>query len=147
MFMNMEHDKPNTKLAFQATLHCLTGCGLGDIFGFVIGTALGLSYYSSVIFGIFLGFILGFGLGILPLLRAKMTFKDAMKVVIATEFFSILVMETAETIIELIFPGMKKLGLIHIQYWIGLGIALFAGFIAAYPVNLYLVKQGVRHHH
>ena len=142
-----ENHKSQRKLAFEATIHCLTGCGLGDVLGFIFGTALGLSYYSSVIFGIFLGFILGFGLGILPLIRAKMTFKNALKVVIATEFFSILVMETAETIIELIFPGMKKLGLMHVQYWIGLSVALFAGFLAAYPVNLFLVKRGVRHQH
>jgi len=141
------NDNSNNKLAFQATLHCLTGCGLGDIFGFVIGTAIGLTYYSSVVFGIFLGFVLGFGLGMLPLIRARMSFKHAFKVVIATEFFSILVMEAAETIIELLYPGMKKLGLMHIQYWIGLAIALFAGFVAAYPVNLFLVKKGVRHHH
>lgn len=145
--MHEEHEKSNTSLAFEATLHCLTGCGLGDILGFVFGTALGLSYYSSVVFGIFLGFILGFGLGMLPLIKAKMTLKHALRVVIATEFFSILVMEAAETVIELIFPGMKKLGLVHIQYWIGLAIALFAGFLAAYPVNLFLVKRGIRHHH
>lgn len=145
--MDHEHEKSHVNLAIEATTHCLTGCGLGDILGFVLGTALGLSYYSSVVFGILLGFVLGFGLGIIPLLKAKMTLKHALRIVIATEFFSILVMESAETVIELIFPGMKKLGLAHVQYWIGLAIALFAGFLAAYPVNLFLVKKGIRHHH
>lgn len=56
-------------------------------------------------------------------------------------------METAEVIIELIFPGMKKAGLTHLTYWLGLTTALFVGFLAAFPVNLYLVKRGVRHFH
>lgn len=143
----MEHNQSHTKLAFQATTHCLVGCGLGDIFGFVLGTFLGLHYYSSILLGIILGFVLGFALGIWPLIKAEMKFKDALRIVISTEFFSILTMETAETIMELVYPGMKMLGLNHIQYWLGLSTALIAGFLAAYPVNLFLVKRGIRHHH
>lgn len=144
--MNHIH-KSNEKLAVEATTHCLLGCGLGDVLGFVFGTAIGLTYYSSIVVGIILGFILGFALGLWPLIKAQMKFTHALRVVIATEFFSILTMETAETVIELIFPGMKKLGLIHFQYWVGLSVTLMVGFFAAYPVNLFLVKRGIRHQH
>lgn len=144
--MNENH-KSHKKLAFEATTHCLIGCGLGDILGFIIGTAISLSYYNSIVVGIILGFVLGFALGLWPLIKAEMKFTHAIRVVIATEFFSILVMEAAETAMELLYPGMKKLGLTHIQYWIGLSFTLFAGFIVAYPVNLFLVKRGVRHQH
>jgi hypothetical protein len=139
--------KSNTLLAFEATTHCLLGCGLGDILGFILGTALGITYYSSIALGILLGFVLGLALGLYPLLKANMKFTHSLKIVISTEFFSILTMEAAETIMELIFPGMKKMGLSHIQYWIGLMVTLISGFLAAYPVNLFLVKRGVRHHH
>lgn len=142
-----ENHKSHNKLAFEATTHCLIGCGLGDILGFVIGTAISFSYYNSIVLGILLGFVLGFALGLWPLIKAKMKFTHALRVVIATEFFSILVMEAAETAMELLYPGMKKLGIVHIQYWIGLSFTLLAGFIVAYPVNLFLVKRGVRHQH
>lgn len=145
---HMHHkESSNQKLAFQATSHCLIGCGLGDVLGFILGTALGFTYYSSIILGITLGFFLGFALGLYPLLKANMKFTHSLRIIISTEFFSILTMETAETIMELGFPGMKKLGLMHFQYWVGLFATLIAGFLAAYPVNLYLVKKGVRHHH
>lgn len=142
-----DNHKSNRQLAFEATTHCLIGCGLGDILGFIVGTALGLTYYSSIVAGILLGFILGFTLGLYPLLKANMKFSHSLRVVISTEFFSILTMEIAETIMELIYPGMKKMGLAHFQYWVGLTVTLIAGFLAAYPVNLFLVKRGVRHQH
>lgn len=141
------YHKTNKKLAFEATTHCLIGCGLGDILGFLLGTAISLNYYSSIVLGIVLGFVLGFGLGLWPLIKAHMKLTHAVRVVVASEFLSILVMETAETIMELIFPGMKKMGLMHFQYWVGLFTTLVAGFIAAYPVNLFLVSKGVRHAH
>lgn len=139
--------KSNRKLAFEATTHCLFGCGLGDILGFVLGTAIGITYYQSILLGITLGFILGFALGLWPLIKAEMKLNHAFRVVVSTEFFSILTMEAAETIMELIFPGMKKMGLIHFQYWVGLFATLVVGFLAAYPVNLFLVRRGVRHVH
>ena len=135
------------RLAFEATLHCLTGCGIGDIVGVIIGTAIGISYYQRIGLGLALGFVFGFSLGVLPLIRARMTLKDAARVVLTTEFFSIVAMEAAEALIEISFPGMRRLGLMHIQYWIALTMALTAGFVVAYPVNLFLVKRGIRHHH
>lgn len=140
-------EKSHFKIAMEATSHCLVGCGLGDIAGFIIGTAFGLGYFISIFTGIIFGLIFGFGLGLMPLLRSKIMFRHAAKIVIATELASILVMETAETLIEIFFPGMKKAGLLHLTYWAGLGTALTAGFFAAYPVNLFLVKRGVRHQH
>lgn len=135
------------KLAFSATLHCLMGCGLGDVFGFVLGTFLGAGYYSSILIGIFLGLVLGYAFGIYPLIKSKIGFSSATKIVLTTETLSILVMETGETLIEIFFPGMKNAGLAHFTYWLGLATALFVGFLAAYPVNLYLVQRGIRHHH
>lgn len=137
----------NHRLAYQATVHCLTGCGIGDILGVVIATLFGLSYINRIEIGIILGFILGFSFGIIPLIKSNMSFIESAKVILAGEIFSILAMEAAEALTEFLFPGMRRSGILHTGYWLGLIFALFAGFIAAYPVNLYLVKKGVRHHH
>jgi len=141
------HHSSNLKLAFSATNHCLLGCGLGEIMGVILGTILGLSYYASIAVGIILGFIFGYLLGILPLLKANMTILKATKIVIATEFLSILVMETAEALTEVNFPGMSTASISDLIFWIGLTASLSIGFIAAFPVNLYLVNKGVRHNH
>ena len=135
------------QLALQATIHCLTGCGVGDILGVIIGTFFGLSYVTRIIVGVIFGFIFGFIFSAIPLLKANISFGSAANIILTTETLSILVMEAAEAGTELVFPGMRRMGLIHLQYWIGLITALIAGFIVAFPVNYLLVKKGVRHHH
>ena len=137
----------NKQLATQATLHCLMGCGVGDILGVIVGTIFGLPYGARIVAGVIFGFIFGFIFSIIPLLKAQMSFTSAARIILTTELLSILAMEMAEAGTELIFPGMRRMGLAHIQYWIGLFIALGAGFIVAFPVNYLLVKKGVRHHH
>lgn len=142
-----EKSHSDYKLAIEATSHCLMGCGLGDVGGFFLGTLFGFTYLTSVLTGILLGLLFGYLLGIIPLLRAKILFPHATKIVLTTETLSIVVMETAETLIELFFPGMKRAGILHFTYWLGLGTALLFGFLAAYPANLFLVRRGIRHHH
>jgi len=143
----VEQEKSHRKLAFEATTHCLTGCGIGDIVGVIVGTALGIAYFQRVGLGLIFGLFFGFLLGLYPLFKAKIPFNHAFKIILTTEIFSILAMEAAEGTTELLFPGMRRMGLAHFQYWLGLTMALFAGFVVAYPVNLFLVKRGVRHQH
>ena len=144
----MEHTHTSNKqLAVQATLHCLTGCGVGDILGVIIGTLFNFPYGTRIIAGVIFGFIFGFLFSVIPFLKARIPFISAAKIILTTELLSIIAMETAEAGTELIFPGMRRMGLVHIQYWVGLITALVAGFIVAFPVNYLLVKKGVRHHH
>ena|SRR5579864_7187798 len=145
--MQHEDHVSNKNLALQATLHCLMGCGIGDILGVIIGTLFHLPYGTRIIVGVIFGFIFGFILSAIPLLKANMSFTSAAKIILTTETLSIVTMEAAEAGTELIFPGMRRMGLIHIQYWLGLLTALIAGFVVAFPVNLALVKKGIRHHH
>lgn len=135
------------KLAAQATFHCLMGCGIGDILGVILGTIFHLPYGTRIISGIGFGFILGFLFSVVPLVKANISFITASKVVLTSETLSILSMEGAEALTELVFPGMRRMGLSHIQYWFGLLIALVTGFVVAYPVNYLLIKKGIRHHH
>ncbi len=149
--MNKQHnfysEKNDSKLAFSATWHCLTGCGIGEVIGVILGIMLGLSTLISLIIGVVLGFLFGFLLGMIPLLRANKKFKEAFKIIFISEFVSIAVMETAEVLIEIYTPGVMSAGLSSPIFWLGMLLALTGGFLAAYPVNLYLVKKGVKHQH
>lgn len=137
----------NLRLAFSATLHCLIGCGLGEVAGMVIGTALSLSTHTTMVIAIIFGFIGGFGLGIIPLLKAGYSWTKAFKQVLVAEGLSIAVMETFEVLVQIYTPGVMEAGLSDMIFWIGMGLGLVAGFIAAFPVNYWFVKRGIRHQH
>ena len=134
-------------LAHSATLHCLLGCGIGEVVGIVIGTALGLSTLTTIVLAVTLGFVFGFILGMRPLLRADFGFTRAFRQVFMAESLSIAVMESAEVLIQVYTPGVMTAGLGSWVFWLGMGIALTAGYIAAFPVNYILVGKRVRHIH
>ncbi len=135
------------KLAASATFHCLLGCGLGEIVGVIIGTALAFSNVQTIVLAVSLGFVFGFGLGLIPLLKARFRLKDAIRQVLIAEGLSIVVMETAEVLIEVYTPGVMAAGLASWLFWGGMLLALAVGFIAAFPVNYILVGRGIRHVH
>jgi hypothetical protein len=137
----------NLKLALSATLHCLLGCGLGEIAGMVIATWLGLAMTPSMILAIVLGFVFGMALGVLPLLRKKFTLRNALKVVVLAEGLSIAVMEFFEAGVQVMIPGVMESGLTDALFWLGMLAGLVAGFIAALPVNYVMIRKGVRHSH
>ncbi len=113
----------------------------------IIGTALALSNVSTIILAVLLGFVFGFALGLRPLLRAGFNFPRAMRQVLVAEGLSIAVMETAEVLIQVYTPGVMDAGLGSGVFWLGMGLALIAGYLAAFPVNFVLVGKGIRHVH
>ncbi len=135
------------RLATSATAHCLAGCGLGEVTGVIIGVALGLTTVVTIALAVVLGFIFGFALGLIPLLRAGFSKSWALKQVLVAEGLSIAVMETAEVLVEVYTPGVMTAGLLSPVFWGGLLLALTAGFLAAWPVNYWLVGKGIRHIH
>jgi len=140
-------DRDNKKLAFRATLHCVMGCGLGDTAGLIIGTVLGWEIIPTMILAIVLGFIGGYSLTIIPLLRRGIDLKNASKITVVSETASILVMEAAENGTALIIPGVLLAGFLNPLFWIGLIVSVVAGFIAAYPVNYFMISRGVKEAH
>jgi len=134
-----------TRLAFSATVHCLLGCGTGEVLGMILGTAFGLSNTATIVLAVVLGFIGGFGLGILPLLRAAFSFARAFKQVLVAEGLSIAVMEAVDVLVQVNTPGVMDAHLSHPIFWAGMALALVAGFVAAFPVNYALIKRGVQH--
>jgi len=140
----MHHDSIN-KTAASATLHCLTGCAIGEVIGMIISTAFGWAAFQSVVLSIILAFVFGYSLSILPILRHGIAFKAALLLVLAADTVSIAVMELADNGFVLLVPGAINAGLNTSLFWISLVVSLGVAFIAAYPVNRYLIQRGKGH--
>jgi hypothetical protein len=148
---NHEHENQHNvpanlnRMAASATLHCLTGCAIGEILGLIIGTVLGLDIITTIILAVVLAFIFGFTISTLPLLKTGVGFFAALSVVFAADTLSIATMEVVDNIIMAIIPGAMNAGLVNPLFWISMPIALGAAYIAAYPVNRYLLTKGKGH--
>src|ERR687890_170591 len=134
-----------TSVAVSATLHCLTGCALGEIAGMAIGTALGFSNWGTVALAVALAFLFGYSLTSLPLLRAGLTLAAVVPIALATDTFSIAVMEVVDNAIVVAVPGAMEAGLGTLLFWGSLSFALAIAFVAAVPVNRWLIARGRGH--
>ncbi|NUS50385.1 MAG: DUF4396 domain-containing protein [Nocardioidaceae bacterium] len=132
-------------MAAAATLHCLTGCAIGEIAGLVIGTAAGLSNGWTIAVSIALAFVFGFGLSSLPLLRAGLSLGTTLGVVVAADTLSIATMEVVDNAVMAVLPGAMNAGLVNVVFWVGMMVSLAAAFVAAYPVNRVLLARGKGH--
>ena len=141
----MNHSLSLRSTAISATLHCLTGCAIGEITGLLIGTALGWHAATTTIVAIALAFLFGYSLSLLPLLRSGLSFTAAVPVVLAADTLSILTMEVVDNVIMLLIPGAMISGLVNPIFWIAMAIALTVAFFAAVPVNYFLLKRGKGH--
>lgn len=142
----MHHDMDNVnKMAVSATLHCLTGCAIGEILGLMIGTAIGLSTGWTIVLAVSLAFFFGYLLSTLPLVKAGLGLFGALSIVFAADTLSIATMELVDNGVMALLPGAMDAGLVNVVFWIGMLIALTAAFFAAYPVNRYLLKRGKGH--
>ncbi|WP_241153837.1 DUF4396 domain-containing protein [Nocardioides pantholopis] len=132
-------------MAANATLHCLTGCAIGEILGLMIGTALGLATGATIALAVGLAFLFGYALSTLPLLRAGASFTAALSLVFAADTISIATMELVDNLVMALIPGAMDSGLVNPIFWIGMMIALAVAFVAAFPVNRYLIGRGKGH--
>lgn len=139
------HTSPIKNMAASATLHCLTGCAIGEIIGVTIGTHAGFAAHQTVLLASVLSFISGYSVSTWPLIKTGLAFIKALKLVFAADTVSILTMTIADNLIMLLVPGAMDKNLAHPVYWISRVLSLSAAFIAAYPVNLYLLKKGKGH--
>lgn len=133
------------KTAASATLHCLTGCAIGEVIGMIITTAFGWGAVASIIVSIVLAFGFGYSLSMLPLLRHGMTLKAALGLALAADTVSIATMEIFDNAFVLAVPGAINAGLNTTLFWISLALSLLVAFAAAFPVNRYLIARGKGH--
>jgi Domain of unknown function (DUF4396) len=133
------------RLAFSATVHCLTGCAIGEVLGVVIGTALGWSDAATIALAIALAFFFGYSFTSWPLLRSGMALGAVIPIALASDTISIAVMETVDNLILLVIPGAMDAGLDEIGFWAALAFALLVAGAVAYPVNRWLLARGKGH--
>jgi hypothetical protein len=138
-------DASLNSLAFSATAHCLTGCAIGEVLGFVIGTALGWSDFPTMALAIALAFLFGYSLTMLPLVRSGLALGAVVPLALAADTFSITVMEIVDNAIMLVIPGAMEAGLGDLLFWGSLAFALAVAFVAAFPVNRWLIARGKGH--
>ena len=137
----------NTSLnrtAWSATLHCLTGCAIGEVLGMVIGTALAWSNGATVALSVVLAFFFGYAFTLLPLMK-KLGLATAAKLALASDTASITVMEIVDNLIMLVIPGAMTAGLNSVLFWGSLAFSLAIAAVAAFPVNRWLISRGRGH--
>jgi hypothetical protein len=133
------------RLAFGATAHCLTGCAIGEVLGLVIGTALGWGNVATIVLAIVLAFFFGYSLTMLPLLRSGLALATVLPLAFASDTLSITIMEIVDNLIIVVIPGAMEAGLTSLLFWGSLAFSLVVAFVAAFPVNRWLIARGKGH--
>ncbi len=139
------HNMASKKMAASATIHCLIGCMVGEMIGVTIGTHAGFAIHSTIILAIILSFTSGYLFSTWPLIRNKMPFRRALRLVFVADTLSILTMTIADNLIMATVPGAMDKDLTNPIYWTSRGLAIISAFIVAFPVNYYLLKRGKGH--
>ncbi len=133
------------KLAFSATLHCFTGCSVGEILGMVLGIIFKWPNIETVVVATVLAFLFGYSLTMLPLLRSGMSFGKALLLAFGSDTASIASMELADNVVIFFIPGAMDAQITSSLFWGSLALSLMIAFIAAFPVNMYLIAKGRGH--
>jgi len=132
-------------MAAQATLHCLTGCAIGEVLGMVIGSATGLHNGATIVLSIALAFVFGYALTIRGVLRTGVSFRTALGLALAADTVSIAVMEIVDNATVLVIPGAMDASLGSWLFWGSLAVALLLAFVITTPVNRWLISRGRGH--
>lgn len=143
----MSEFKNSLVVSAKSTVHCLTGCAIGEITGLLIAVILGLSVFSTIVLATLLAYFTGFSLGVLPVMRDQgKTFIQALKLIWLGEVISIGVMEITMNAVDYQVGGMTAESVFEPVFWYAIVLAMLAGFIAAWPVNWFLLKRGMKKH-
>lgn len=142
---SQDNSRVLTATAIAATLHCLTGCAIGEVAGMAIGTALGFSNLGTVVLAVVLAFAFGYTLTSLPLLRAGFALGAVVPIALASDTLSIATMELVDNLIMVLVPGAMGAGLGSLLFWGSLSFALAIAAAVTVPVNRYLIARGKGH--
>lgn len=132
-------------IAATATLHCLSGCAVGEVAGVIIGTALGWSNAGTVLLAVVLAFLSGYSLTLRPLLQSGLDVAGALRIALAADTLSIAVMEAVDNALMLAIPGAMAATLDSGLFWVSLALSLAVAGLAAFPVNRWLIGRGRGH--
>ncbi|MEU6132042.1 DUF4396 domain-containing protein [Saccharopolyspora sp. NPDC047091] len=132
-------------VAVSATLHCLTGCAIGEILGMIIGTSLGLRNAGTVVLSVVLAFAFGYALTMRGVLRTGVGLAAAFRVALAADTVSIFVMEVVDNAVMVVLPGAMDAGVGSALFWGSLAFSLAVAFVLTVPVNKWLIARGKGH--
>ena len=133
------------RVAFSATVHCLTGCAIGEVLGLVIGTALGWSDWATIALAVGLAFLFGYSLTMLPLLRNGIALSAAIPVALAADTISIAIMEAVDNAFILLVPGAMEAGLGDAKFWWAIALGFAIAYGPAFLANRWLIARGRGH--
>jgi hypothetical protein len=133
------------RAAFSATLHCLTGCAIGEVLGMAIATIVGLGDAASIAVAVVLAFIFGYALTLRPVVRAGVPFRRALRLAFASDTASIAVMEAVDNAFVVLIPGAMAAGLADGLFWWSIGVGFLIAFLFAFPLNRWLITRGRGH--
>lgn len=133
------------RLAASATVHCLTGCGTGEVLGVVIGSALGWGMMATIALAVVLAFLFGYAMTMIPLMRAGLGLRNSIRIGLAADTASIVIMEIVDNLIILVIPGAMAAPLDSLLFWGSMALALVVAGLAAFPVNRWLIARGRGH--
>jgi hypothetical protein len=138
-------DQSLNRIAASATTHCLTGCAIGEVLGFIIGTWRGWGDVETIALAIGLAYVFGYSFTLLPLLRGGIALGTALGLAFAADTLSITVMEIVDNAVLIVLPGAMDAGLGDALFWGSLAFALAVAWVAAFPVNRWLIARGRGH--
>lgn len=133
------------RTAFSATVHCLTGCAIGEILGMLAGTSMGWGNAATIALSVTLAFLFGYAFTLLPILKANIDLYSALKLVFASDTMSIVVMEIIDNGIMLTIPGAMDAGVYDPLFWSSMVFSLILAGIVAFPLNRWLISQNRGH--
>ena len=129
----------------QATIHCLTGCVIGEVVGLSIGVTFGLGTWPTIILATGLAYLSGITLGLLPVMKNRGVGSiEAFRIIWIGEVISIGVMEIVMNFVDYQMGGMGAPSVASWMFWRGILFAVPAGFLAAWPVNYWLLKRELK---
>lgn len=141
----LAHNPTPTRAAIQATLHCLTGCAIGEILGMVLSTAFGFGNALSILLSVLLAFVFGYALTLRPVIAAGVPPRRAVRLAVASDTVSIATMELVDNGFILLVPGALAAGLADGLFWWSLLVSLAIAFVLTVPVNRWLIVRGRGH--
>jgi uncharacterized protein DUF4396 len=139
------HHDSSWRTAVSATLHCLTGCAIGEVLGMVLATWWGWSNGPSIVLSVVLAFFFGYLLTSTAVLRSGGTLRTALTVALAADTVSIAVMEVMDNLVILVVPGALDAGLADVLFWASLAFSLVVAFVVTVPVNRWMIARGRGH--
>ena len=133
------------RTAISATLHCLTGCAIGEVLGMVLATWWGWGDLQSIALAVTLAFFFGYLLTFIGVRRSGLDVRAAVRIALAADTISILVMEIVDNAILLAVPGAMESTVASWLFWWALAVALAVAFVVTVPVNKWMIDRGRGH--